>query len=187
MYDHKIGKQTLTIEIARPGDAEAICNIRDRAWIQTYPNAELGITPEDITRNAQGLNGEFVPRRIAHLKNKLAIAERPDGSTFVAKVGGKIVGFVDPSIEEGKRRIGALYVDPEFQNMGIGSELIQKALDWHGNNDIYLEVVAYNQNAIKFYKHLGFSKTDTVVQEEPGRPAFMKSIPVFEMVRKVKN
>lgn len=187
MTEPEFDSQHVLIEPALPEDAEAICDIRDRARIKTYPNAELGITPEDVRINAQGLNGEFVPRRVAHLKNRLAVANRPDGSTYVAKVGGKVVGFVDPSIEDGKRRIGALYVDPDFQNMGIGSMLIKQALAWHGNNDIYLEVVAYNQNAINFYKNFGFSMTDTVVQEEPGRPAYMKSIPAFEMVRKAKD
>lgn len=178
-------KQSVEIERALPEDAEVICDIRDRAWIEAYPNPELGITPEDIKVNAQGLEGEFVPRRIAYLKEKLGKTDRPDGDTFVAKVDGKVVGYVDPSIEDGKRRIGAIYVSPEAQGVGIGSRLIQRAIEWHGPcDDIFLEVVAYNQNAINFYNRFGFVKTDAVVTDEPGRPDFMKSLPQIEMVLK---
>lgn len=176
------------IERAIPNDAEIICDIRDRAWVDAYPNTELGITAKDIEINAKGLHGEFLPRRIAYLKDKLTVADRPDGATFVAKIEGKLVGFVDPSIEDGKRRIGAIYVAPEAQGTGIGSRLMRQALDWHGqNDDIYLEVVAYNQNAVNFYKRFGFEQTDAVVPEEPNRPDFMKSLPQIEMVLKAKT
>lgn len=180
-------KPPVEIERAVPDDAEIICDIRDRAWIDAYPNAELGITAKDIEINAKGLNGEFVPRRIAYLKEKLGTPNRADGATFVAKIDGKVVGFVDPSVEDGKRRIGAIYVAPEAQGSGIGSKLIQQALNWHGRDeDIYLEVVAYNDNAINFYKKFGFEQTDTVVAEEPNRPDFMKSLPQIEMVLKAE-
>ena len=36
------------VDIARPEDAEDICHIRDEAWIDAYPNPELGISKEDI-------------------------------------------------------------------------------------------------------------------------------------------
>ena len=34
----------ITIERAVPYDAETICDIRDRAWLEAYPNAQLSIT-----------------------------------------------------------------------------------------------------------------------------------------------
>lgn len=175
--------QTISIKIATPDDAEIICDIRDRAWINAYPNPQLGITARDIGINAKGLHGEFVPKRIAYLKNKLSSPDRPDGATFVAKIDGKVVGFADPSIEDGKRRVGALFVAPEAQGKGVGSKLIQRDLDWHGReNDIYLEVLSYNQNAIDFYERFGFKKTDTVVPQEEGVPGYIKPLPQIEMV-----
>lgn len=180
--------QPIEIEKAKPNDAEVICDVRDRAWIDAYPNVELGITDKDIEVNAKGLHGEFLPRRIAYLKEKLAETERADGATFVAKVDGKVVGYVDPSIEEGKRRIGAIYVEPEAQGKGIGGRLMQKALEWHGRDkDIFLEVVAYNKNAISFYQRFGFEQTDTEVPEEPNRPDFMRSLPQIEMVLRANH
>lgn len=172
---------------ATPDDAEIICDIRDQAWIEAYPNLELGITAKDIEVNAKGLNGEFVPKRIAYLKNKLSSPDRSDGATFVAKIDGKVVGFADPSIEYGKRRVGAIFVAPEAQGKGVGSELMKQDLDWHGRDeDIYLEVIAYNQNAIDFYKRFGFVQTDAIVPEEDA-PDYIKPLPQIEMVLKAKT
>ncbi len=182
---------TLPIDIERavPGDAEVICDIRDRAWIKAYPNTELGITAEDITLNAQGRGGVFVPRRIAYLKDELAKDDGTGLSTFVAKADGKVVGFIDPRVDEQfHRRIGAIYVSPDAQGMGVGGKLMAKVLDLYGRDqDIFLEVVSYNQNAINFYVRFGFEKTDTVVSEEQGRPDYMKSLPQIEMVLKAQK
>ena len=180
-------KQHINIEQAVPNDAEIICDIRDRAWIEAYPNDELGITADDIRLNAQGLDGVFVPRRIAYIQEKLSKSERADNDTFVAKFESKVVGYVEPIIEDGKRFISAIYVDPNFQGMGIGSKLLQRALDWHGKDeDIYLEVVAYNQKAIRFYERFGFEKTNTIVADEEEKPKYMTSLPQIEMVLKSK-
>lgn len=52
-----------------------------------------------------------------------------------------------------------MYVAPEAQGKGVGSKLMNQVLDWYGRDqDIYLEVVSYNQNAINFYKRFGFRR-----------------------------
>ena len=172
------------IERAIPDDAEIICDIRDRAWLIAYPKADLGITTDDIRVMAQGRDGEFVPRRTAYLKKQLADDDGNGLTTFVAKVSNKVVGYVDPRIDEQKhRRIGAIYVVPEFQGMSVGSKLMQHVIDLYGRDeDIFLEVVSYNQKAIDFYRGFGFAQTDAVVPEEPGRPEYLKSLPQVEMV-----
>ena len=177
------------IERAVPADAEIICDIRDRAWIKAYPNEELGISAEDIRLNAQGEEGVFVPRRIAHYKKQFAQDDGSGLTTFVAKVEGKVVGYVEPIIDEqNKRYISAMYVAPENQGMGVGGKLMRQALKLFGDDqDIFLEVVSYNQNAIEFYRHFGFEQSEAIVPEEEGRPEYMKSLPMIEMVRKAKT
>lgn len=174
----------ISIERATPDDAEIICDIRDRAWLKAYPNPALGITAEDIELNAKGINGEFVPRRIAYLKEELAKDSSDGLTTYVARLNGRVVGYIDPRIDEqGHHRIGAIYVEPETQGKGIGSKLMAHVLNIYGRDeDIYLEVVSYNNNAIEFYKCFGFEQTDTIVPIEEGRPAYMKALPLTEMV-----
>ena len=181
-------KQPVVIDKALPDDAEIICDIRDRAWIDAYPNSELGITADDIRLNAQGRDGVFVPRRIAHLKERLARHDGTGLTTFVARVDGKIVGYIDPQIDgQNRRRIGAMYVAPETQGKGVGGKLMRHVLDLYGRDqDIFLEVVSYNQNAINFYKRFGFVITDAEVPEEEGRPDYITSLPQIEMVLRAK-
>lgn len=179
----------ISVERAVPSEAETICDIRDRAWLEAYPNAELGITVDDVRLMAKGPNGEYVPRRIAYLKEQFNNEDRADENTFVAKLDGKVVGFIDPRIDEqGHRRVGAIYVAPEAQGKGVGSKLMNQVFDWYGRDqDIFLEVVSYNQNAIDFYKRFGFEQTDAVVPEEEGRPNYLKTLPQVEMILRAKS
>ncbi len=177
-------KRVIKIERAVPDDAQTICNIRDRAWVKSYPNKMLGITAEQITLNAKGLGGEFVPRRIAYLKKQCGKISDNGLDIYVAKIDGKVVGYVEPCIDEhGHQRINAIYVDPEAQRKGVGGELMRQALSVLGRDrDIYLDVVSYNQNAIDFYKHFGFEKTDAKVAKDKEAPDYMVSLPEIEMV-----
>ncbi len=189
MTKPEFDKPSVAIERAVPDDAEIICDIRDRAWLEAYPNAELGITADDIRVNAQGRDGEFVPRRIAYLREQFAKDDGKGLTTFVAKVDNKVIGYVDPRIDEqNRRRIGAIYVAPEAQGMGVGGKLMRQVLDLYGRDqDIFLEVVSYNQNAIDFYNRFGFEQTDAVVPEEEGRPEYLKSLPQIEMVLRAEK
>lgn len=178
---------SVSIEKATSNNAEIICDIRDRAWIAAYPNPELGITAKDIEINAKGLNGEFVPKRIAWFKDKLAKNDE-NWICFVAQTNDVTVGFVVASTEDtGRKFINSIYVEPNFQGKGLGTMLMQKALDWlGGDEDVYLEVLSYNQNAINFYKRFGFEKTDAVVPQEEGAPDYIKPLPQIEMVLKAE-
>lgn len=184
--EHETYEHSVVIDRALSDDSVAICEIRDKAWIKAYPNPELGITAEDIEINAQGMKGEFVPRRITYLQKDLSEQNPADHATFVARIDGKVRGFAVPKIEaEDRCVLSMIYVEPEYQGKGIGHQLMEKALDWLGRDkDIFLEVVSYNQNAIKFYEKFGFVKTDAVVPEETGRPSYMKTLPQIEMVLK---
>lgn len=170
----------LVIEKAKPEDAERICEIRDTAWLEVYPNGELGITREDVELMAKGPEDRFLKNRIAYLQKALASGET---KIFVAKLDGLVIGYIDPYEENGRRSIGSIYVAPGYQGQGIGGQLLQKVLDMYGREkDIFLEVVTYNQNAISFYEKFGFRKTDAVVPAEEGRPGYLKTLPEIEMV-----
>ncbi|MEO6761486.1 MAG: GNAT family N-acetyltransferase [Candidatus Saccharimonadales bacterium] len=180
---NEIDNNAITIERATAEDAEAVSGLLRQTWLATYPNAEAGISEEDIRLRTEGENRERIPQNIENWRKRI---ETDDGSVavFVARTDGKVVGMAAPGIIDAKRRIGAMYVLPEAQGKGVGGQLMKKALEWHGNTeDIYLLVASYNQNAIDFYKHFGFEKTDRVVVDE-GNVYGNTQIPEIEMIRK---
>jgi GNAT superfamily N-acetyltransferase len=179
-------KPPVEVELARPEDAEAISELLRTTWMATYPNAEAGITEEDIRLRTEGEHGERIPKNIQRWRESI---ETTDGSraVFVARENVKVVGVGAPGIIDGKRRIGALYVLPNMQGKGVGSQLMEKALAWHGmDEDIYLAVASYNQNAINFYKRFGFVETDTPIVDE-GNVYGDTRIPEIEMVLRAKE
>jgi len=173
--------QPIIVEPAGPEDAEEIFNVQRLTWMDTYPNDEAGITEEDIRKSIEGEHGELIPKKIDRWKNGIE-ATGEKRAIFVVRDKGKIVGFVAPGIMDEQRRIGAIYVLPETQGKGVGSKLLQRAVDWHGRSeDIFLHVASYNQNAINFYKTNGFEETGNPIKDEMAK-GDEKEIPEIEMV-----
>lgn len=178
---------SVTIERAKADDAEAVSRLLRLTWMATYPNKQAGITEEDIRLRTEGQNGERIPKNIENWRKNIE-ADDGFGAVFVARAERGVVGLAALRFIDGKRHVGALYVLPEAQGLGIGGKLMQKILDWYnGNeNDIYLRVASYNQNAIDFYKRFGFEQTDTPVVDE-GNVYGNTQIPEIEMMRKAKS
>lgn len=170
----------ITITTAEPKDAEAIMRIKREGWVYAYANTKLGITEEAITNSF----GDFT-NAVQNWRTGLAIKD-PNRETFVAKKDGQVVGFVAPQIIKDKWRLGAMYVDKRYHNMGVGSLLIERAFEWLGDDkDFYIEVVSYNHNAINFYKKHGFVQTDEVIDDTPYGPDEL-AIPCINMVKRAK-
>lgn len=93
-----------------------------------------------------------------------------DKNTFllVAKEETKIIGFILATIIEREGRhtkfkktlhIDTIGTKKDFQNKGVGSALIneiKKIAKENKCDNINLSVWSFNDNAIKFYKHIGF-------------------------------
>lgn len=175
----------LEIRHAKPKDAEQILALKRATWFKSYVNEKLGITKEDIFKK---FPDSTMSESISNWQKGIAIEKSTgDRYTYVAVLNNKVVGFTSPYIEEtGRRRVGAMYVDPDYQGKGIGRKLLETALNWHGQDkDVYLEVVEYNQNAIDFYKHFGFIPSGKVIPMEISEEG-EKLLPQIEMVRRVK-
>ena len=174
---------TIIIDQATPSDVEDIVEIRKQGWLSAYPNEELGITEDDIRKRIEGEHGEVIRLAIERWREGLKTETGLKRTSFVARLNGKVVGFTAPRItDDSQRRVGALYVLPEAQGSGVGTKLLQSAVDWHGrDNDIYLHVVSYNQKAIDFYEHFGFEKTGQEILDDH-TIGDNKVLPEIEMV-----
>ena len=75
-------------------------------------------------------------------------------------IDDKIIGSVLVKyIQEGKL-IDEIYIEKEFRNNGIGTDIIMKLLKESNNNNIYLWVYRENSKALSLYKKLGFKIID---------------------------
>ena len=80
-----------------------------------------------------------------------------------------------------------IYVLPEFQGKGIGKMLWNEFKDYlDPKKDTILQVATYNQNAIEFYKKLGFVDSGKRLLNEKWRMKSGSIIPEMEMVLKAK-
>lgn len=167
------------IEKAKPEDAEAILTLKRDAWLERYVSAEHGVTEQQVRANFEDVHGHINPEAIERWQH--GIASDPGSNercTFVARLDGQVVGAVAPHRIDGKKRLGMMYVHPDFYGRGIGGLMIKKAIEyWGREEDIYLHVLSYNDKAIGFYEHYGFKLTGV---EFP--PEGATNMPELEMV-----
>jgi len=75
----------------------------------------------------------------------------PNSETYVYAPNDEIKGFISVI---NKSFIGALFVESKSQGQGIGSKLVDFAVEKY--NKLTLSVYKDNSNAINFYKRKGF-------------------------------
>jgi ribosomal protein S18 acetylase RimI-like enzyme len=98
------------------------------------------------------------------------LLSNPDVGFIVAEVDNRVVGFIHVIVRETpqipvliQRRfasIDSVLVTNEYQRKGIGVKLVEAAKAWamdNGAESIELNVYEFNESAIAFYRHLGFS------------------------------
>lgn len=143
--------KTMTIDIRRaePGDAEEIASIHHAAWQGAY----AGIIPHRALTAMINRRGE----------SWWAGAIRRAASVLVVEVGGKVAGYATIGrnrsrdlVQEGE--IYELYVQPEYQGIGLGTRLFQAArerLGSHGLKGLVVWALEDNTNATAFYHGAG--------------------------------
>ena len=129
-------------------DFSTLCEIHDPARKQ-----ELA---------AANLTAAFIPFKIASQKEGLF----DDYQVYVAQKDKTTVGFVAFNDEE----LGWLYVKPEYQHQGIGSQLIDFAIK-NAGRPFYLEVLEGNP-AQKLYLAKGFKTIQLESGKMPGNESF---------------
>lgn len=100
--------------------------------------------------------------------NFAQIYDDPTAFSFVGEIKKHIVGYARMKINKDQNRcyLESLYVLPEFQGKGIGTDLLkiveQKAKE-HSFAQIWLGVMEQNIPSLEWYKKLGFQ----FVEESP--------------------
>lgn len=141
----------MNIRILTERDAQHYQALRLRA-LQTNPES-FGSTYEREVH----FTTEQVEERIRQVKDRYVLgAFQEDGS---------LVGIVQVVRESNQKfqhkgTIYGMYTAPEVRGQGVGKalmeEVIHRAKDFDGVEQIHLQVVATNETAKKLYKSLGF-------------------------------
>ncbi len=170
----------IIISPAIPKDARGIQWVFYKTWLATYPNEQFGITLDDLEhRHKDKLTDEYIKGR-----EKVIEEMTSDELFLVAKDNAEIIG-VGYFTKKEKNQLQAMYILPEYQGKGIGKQLWKEAKEFFKpGQDVYVEVVEYNMNAINFYKSLGFVDTGKRFSDERFRMKSGAVFPEIEMVLK---
>ncbi len=143
----------ILIEEPIPDDAAEIFFVQRQTWHESYLDQ---VSHEDIEKR-------FVdaPEKIKRIKQ--VIEGKIDGKFFVAreKELDKILGFIS-FLTEPRNEIKSLYMIQASQGLGLGRKLLEKALQWYGEKDIYVQT----NNAQSFYEKFGFTRIKQVPDPE---------------------
>lgn len=175
---------TAVINQASSNEAREITEVFYQTWLATYPDDIIGVTEDDIRHFYKDpLTDEGVKKMADNIATMPA-----NKKLWVAKEGDKIVGVCRVTKSKDGNKLNALYVLPAYQGRGIGKKLCQQAFQFLGSDqDIFLGVAIYNDQALGFYKKLGFVDTGRRFSEERFRMKSGALIQEMEMVLKFKT
>jgi len=138
---------TITIEeYQKDRDWAAVCQVHDSARLQELA-ASVGI-------------GAFRP--LAEVAESEGLF---DGSVYVAREQGRLLGFVAFTAQE----LTWLYVDPTSQGMGIGGRLLELSIS-KMTRPATTEVLAGNKRALDLYLRAGFREVEIRTGHLSGDP-----------------
>lgn len=126
-------------------DIPGIIKVQKKSLIDAFVGEKYGITLEMVEKDF--LN--YTEKLTEYFKNT---------AYFVAENNSQILGVVAAPSD---RKIRTMWVNPDFQRLGIGQKLMLMAIAEFGDTaEIKLETgLQKNGQAIKFYEKLGFEKT----------------------------
>ena len=179
----KINSSEIIIADSTLGDEKDLVHILKTTWLATYPSKEIGITKEDI------LSKDFdSEKKVSAWRETIKVSGKKSKYVCVAKDKDKIVGFCKASKKKGFNELDVLYILPEYQGMGIGRKLLDRAVDWLGRKKkIFLKVAAHNKNAIGFYEKYGFVKTGLIKRDRLVNGKVMPEAEMALRLKQVKN
>jgi len=134
------------IRKAKPQDAEEIHEIALKSWKDAYED----ILPEEVIEEV-----------IDEWYDTEDLKDQVDkGFFYITEKESKLAGFVHATVDGGDAALHRLYVDPDHQREGIGSELYGRVEEDLKENaeSVELEVFAKNHKGVSFYEKKGFKE-----------------------------
>jgi len=152
-------------------DVAAFATFFQQAWQEAGPDAPgfAGAT-EEVVRE---------------LTTREAILERiggPDRRMFLARQGGRVVGFsATRRIDEATVELAGVIVLQSIVGRGIGTPLVEQAVEVatdEGYARMVVRTETTNDRALRFYQARGFTPTGSMTELVEGKP-----VEVWELVR----
>lgn len=141
-----------------PEHAADILEIRRQVRIDTYTGYAPGVTAEYIDE----LN-QVTPTKVAAEAEKLADDQY---GYWVVEHGGLLVAY--QKIEGLPRQaVDFLHVLSPYRQRGLGSELLQLALDWFQSEEAFVEVTEGNTGARRLYERFGWQPNGEWIDSLP--------------------
>jgi diamine N-acetyltransferase len=145
----------MEIRYGGPEDAKMLAGIGARTFYDAYVNV---VDLENLTTVIKETFSEGY---------QLEEINAPEMIFLVAEEEGKMAGYAKLNTKASNEHVNGrkslelsrIYLLQEFIGKGIGRELMQRCVDearQRGCNSLWLGVWEHNQNAIGFYKKLGF-------------------------------
>ena len=128
---------------------DAITALTEAATAATFYGAPL--TEEQVTAN----------QRIVTISAATCAAAATNAKQHLAAafVDGRFAGYVIATRHDSSsHELDWLMVHPDFHGSPVSSALMQAGMDWLGpDQPMWLNVIAFNTRAIRFYEKFGFS------------------------------
>ncbi|MCB5410499.1 GNAT family N-acetyltransferase [Pseudogemmobacter faecipullorum] len=134
--------------VIRPFDAATDLKKLSSIWFEASLKAHPFIGEARLTEQRKLIEDEYLPK----------------AETSVAYLDGEVVGFISLL----GSFVGGIFIAPDRQGFGIGRKLIADAFARTG--ELSLEVYTENEQAVRFYRGIGFCEVSRRDIDESGLP-----------------
>ena len=137
----------MKIRHAEVEDIEEIQEVAMESWLDTYSS----MIPEETIREIvdSWYDSEDLEQQVK------------DPIFFVAEKDDEVKGFIHASVKDEKAHLHRIYMRPESQGKGTGTELYGRAEEMirdTGAKFVRLEVMSENSKGLRFYRNRGFEE-----------------------------
>lgn len=171
----------MSIRLAHASDTDALFALSCRVH-RLPPYTEL--VPESHREAFELIYSDNPESRRKYYMKLSRYIDRSDAWASVYELDGKVVGFRLMYRDEAGLHLRGLYVDPEYQGRGIGTELFMLPMKYLRSGEVMeLPVLEGNHRARRLYEKHGFVVTDEVLPDFCGMKQIQMKLRHIDRVR----